>query len=85
MYDPRGFAYTQGLKLLFSAWLGLYGLCLLVGIARPLGFFVLSGFEMAPTYEVELFNTLKTAAIWLLPTGFLTLAVRISQGRISGL
>jgi hypothetical protein len=76
-------AFAQGLKLLFSGWLGVYGLCLLVALARPLAFFVLSGFEMAPTYEAELLNTLRTAAIWLLPTGFLAVAVRISQDDIS--
>jgi hypothetical protein len=75
----RDSSYQQGLKSFFSLWLAIYGAFILLSIARPMAFFIISGFEMPPTYEVELFNALKMALIWLLPTLLLLAAIRISK------
>ena len=75
----RESSYQQALKTVLILWLCVYGLCILISIAPPLAFFIISGFEMAPTYEVSLFNTLKMSVIWLLPTLLLLAAIRISK------
>ena len=68
-------------RQLLLAWLFLYGLVLLASLARPLGLFAIAAFDFTPTSYGELINTLRTAAWWLIPTGFLTLAFTLSAPR----
>jgi hypothetical protein len=77
----RESSYQQGLKTLLALWLCFYGICILVSIAPPLTFFIISGFELAPTYEISLLNTLKMASIWLIPTFLLLAAIQISKSQ----
>jgi hypothetical protein len=60
-------------------WLTVYLLVLLVALSRPLTFFTISAFDFAPTYYWELVSTLRTAAFWLIPTGFLAVAFVLSH------
>jgi|GEM_PF-3306317 len=72
-------SYQQGLKTVLVLWLCFYGLYVLISIAPPLTFFIISGFELAPTYEISLLNTLKMASLWLIPTLLLLAALQISK------
>jgi hypothetical protein len=81
MNDLTGSFYVLALKWLFFAWLSAYGLCFLIALVQPLGNFVLSGFELAPTSQVQVLNTLRLAFIWLLPTGLLAFALWMAEGR----
>jgi len=75
----RESSYQQALKTILILWLSVYGLSILISIAQPLAFFIISGFEMAPTNEISLLNTLKMSIIWLLPTALLLVAIRLSK------
>lgn len=66
-------------RRILLGWLALYLLVLLVAMARPLAFFTISAFDFAPIYYYEMVNTLRTAALWLIPTGFLALAFTLSH------
>jgi hypothetical protein len=68
-------------RQLLLAWLALYGMFLLVALAKPLGLFAIAAFDFTPTSYQELVNALRTAAWWLIPTGFLTLAFTLSAPR----
>lgn len=68
-------------RQLLLAWSVLYVVILLLALAKPLGLFAIAAFDFTPTSYEELMNTLRTAAWWLIPTGFLTLAFTLSVPR----
>ncbi len=66
---------------LLGFWLLAYTLFIVVALAKPLFFYMLAAFNMAPTEFRDVINVLQRALLWLVPTACLATAWALTRPR----